>query len=176
MSRRTSILGILRRRRAGVGRFVLAWFALAAGSAGAAPCLAMTVSSASVEHHDTGMHHGDAGAGQHEHAAVHDHSASTAQPKSPLEPASPCVHGPLAATMAGHGSSESHSFCSATDDVSDGGKPSAPTTAFKLVLSVPIVELLPFDPGPSLAREQQRPCDADVTSIALNLRHCVFLI
>jgi hypothetical protein len=160
MSGRTSILGILRRRRAGLGRFVLAWFALAAASAGAAPCFAMTASSAPAAQHD---HH------------AHDHSAPQAQPESPAQP-SPCTHCPLAATMAGHTSTASHAFCSAADDASDGGKPSVPTTALKLVLSVPIVELLPFDPGPSLARDRQRPRDADVTSIALNLRHCVFLI
>ncbi len=174
MSGRTSILGILRRRRASVGRFVLVWFALAAASVGAAPCFAMMVSAGPAAHHDAAMHH----ASQPASAAHHhgdDHSAPTAQLESPAQPSS-CAHCPLAMAMAGHDSTASHSFCSAADDVSDAGKPSVPTTAFKLVLSVPIVELLPFDPGPSLARDRQRPRDADVTSIAINLRHCVFLI
>ena len=78
--------------------------------------------------------------------------------------------------MAGDGSTSSHVFCSAGDDVSDGGKPSTPAAAFKTILSAPIVELLPFDHGPSLARDKQRPRDAAATSIALNLRHCVLLI
>ena len=179
MSGRTSILGIFRRHRAGVGRAVLAWFALAAASVGAAPCFAMTVSSAAAAQHDAATDHGTAPASaehHHTHAAGHDQSPSTLHSDSPAQLPSPCAHCPLTAAMADHSSTASHSFCSAADDVSDGGKPSVPTTAFKLVLSVPIVELLPFDPKPSLVRERPRPPDADVISIALNLRHCVFLI
>jgi hypothetical protein len=149
---------------------VLAWFVLASASVGAAPCFAMTLSATPAEHHGGTVR--ATVAHDHSHAAAHDDSAPSEQPDRPT----PCKHCPLSVAMAGSGSTSSHAFCSAADDVSDGGKPSVPPIAFKTILSVPIVELLPFDQGPSLTREKQRQPDAATTSIALNLRHCVFLI
>jgi hypothetical protein len=197
MSGRTSVLSILRRRRAGVGRFVLAWFVLASASASAAPCFAMALSptpAAASTHHDNGAAHAVTGhdhahAVTHDQSAAHDYSAahdqSAAHDHSPRSepanqspshgPTSPCTHCPLSVAMVA-GSTNAHAFCSAADDVAESGKPSAPPLAFKAILSPPIVVLVPVECGPGLARGKQGQPNAAATSVRLNLRHCVFLI
>ena len=180
MSGRTSFIGTLRRRKASVGRVVLAGFVLASASFGAAPCFAMALSApVSAQHaapadHDHGALHATA-SHDRSHAPAHDRPAGPSE-QHEHQPATPCAHCPLSIAMAGAGSTGSHAFCSAVDDVSDGGKPSPPPAASKTVLSLPIIELLPFDHGPSRALDKRRPRDAAAPSIALNLRHCVFLI
>jgi hypothetical protein len=78
--------------------------------------------------------------------------------------------------MSENGSSSSHAFCSASDDASDGAKPSWSLPAFKHVLSTALVELLPLESRHSFSSALQSPTDAVCPSVALNLRHCVFLI
>ena len=200
MSQRTSVLGILRRRRAGVGRFVLAWFVLASASASAAPCFAMALSStpaasaAASTHHDNGAAHAMTGhdhahAVTHDHSAAHDHSpahvhsaahdhsprSEPANPSPSHGPTSPCMHCPLSVAMVA-GSTNSHAFCSAADDVAESGKSSAPPLAFKAILSPLIVVLVPVECGPGLPGGKQVQSNAAATSVRLNLRHCVFLI
>jgi hypothetical protein len=178
MTGRTSFIGTLRRRKASVGRVVLAWFVLATASFGAAPCFAMAVSGPASAEHATSAdrdHTGSHATASHDRMHAHDHSAGASE-QHDQQPSTPCAHCPLSIAMAGAGSTSSHAFCSAVDDVSDAGKPGATPVALKTVLSLPIIELLPFDHGPSRARDKQRPRDAAAPSIALNLRHCVLLI
>jgi hypothetical protein len=114
----------------------------------------------------------------HSHAPAYDgHPVPSRQHDTAHQPSVvPCTHCPLSAAMAGGGSTGLHALCSVADDVSDGGKPSAPPIPFKTTLAAPIVELLPFDHGPGLGRDRQRPSDAVASSSAPNLRHCVLLI
>jgi hypothetical protein len=180
MGWRTNLLGILRRRRAGVGRFVLAWFVLASASAPAAPCFAMALAAtpaayaAATTHHDRASPHAAAGH-ENSHSTAHHHPVASEQPDPPRDPPSPCTHCPLSLAMAG-GWASSHALCSAADDVAEGGKPSAQPIAFKTILSAPIIVLVPVDPGPRFIRGKQLPSDCAATSLRLNLRHCVFLI
>ena len=166
---------VLRRRRADLGRFVLLLFALASASAGAAPCLAMASGAPTA-------HHSDAHIASLAAEPVHDHSHAVHQEHS-TPPADqtdgshgPCSHCPPSVAMDGAASSASHAFCSATDDVSDAAKPTWSPPAFKHVLATALIQLLPADSRPSLALAQQPPPEAAPPSVALNLRHCVFLI
>jgi hypothetical protein len=182
MSWRTNLFSILRRRRAGVGRFVLAWFALASASASAGPCFAMASTVAPGAYAAAPMHHDraspDMAAGHdHSHANAHDHHdpSATEQPLPSQDPPSPCTHCQLSFAMAG-GSASSHALCSAADNVAEGGKSSAQPIAFKTIPPAPIVVLVPVDPRPTLIRGKLRPPDCAAASLRLNLRHCVFLI
>jgi hypothetical protein len=177
MARPTNTFRILRRHRAGLGRFVLVLFALAAASAGAAPCLAMALPNAA------GVHHGDAhvapmgtsaAAHDHSHAVEHDHSTPAADQEGGSH--GPCSHCPLSAGMTANASSGSHASCSVSDHASDGAKPGGSPPVFKHVLATALIELLPIEPRPRLAFAQQPPPEATSPSVALNLRHCVFLI
>ena len=167
---------VLRRRRADLGRFVLVLFALASASVGAAPCLAMASGAPSA-------HHSDAHTASVATEAVHDHSQAVHHENHSTPPANqtdgshgPCSHCPPSVAMNGAASSASHAFCSATDDGSDAAKPSWSPPAFKHVLSTALIQLLPAHSRPSLASAQQHPPEAAPPSVALNLRHCVFLI
>jgi hypothetical protein len=168
------MFAILRRRRAGLGTLVLAWFALASASFGAAPCLAMAQSGSPPAQHAaappsaTGHHHSP--------AMAHDHAATQATPDATPQPSNPCVHCPPSTAMAHDGTTSSHGLCAAADDAADGAKPTVPPVALKSLHAVPILEVLPFDHGPRLVLDQHRLLRAPATSIALNLRHCVFLI
>lgn len=166
---------VLRRRRADLGRFVLVLFALASASAGAAPCLAMASGASSAHHSDTHMAPLAAEAvHEHSHAVHQEHSTPPADQTDGSH--GPCSHCPPSVSMDGAASSASHAFCSATDDGSDAAKPSWSPPAFKHVLSTALSQLLPADSRPSLASAQQPPPEAAPPSVALNLRHCVFLI
>ncbi len=165
------LFSVLRRHKAGVGRLVLVWFALAAATASAAPCVAMSFASdAPAAHHD-GAH---ADANHHAHAVAHDHASHEA-PADP-SPASPCPHCPLAGAMAGSAVAGSHSLCAAGDDVADGGKAGVSVPSLKYVPAAVTVAPLPIDAGPSPASQHQRLRGAATSAIALNLRYCVFLI
>lgn len=168
---------VLRRRRADLGRFVLVLFALASASAGAAPCLAMTAQAApGTQHSDshTASMTADT-AQQHSHGMQlqHEHSMPSADESG--ESHGPCAHCPPSVSMDGIGSPAQHAFCSASDDVSDAGKPNWSPPAFKHVLSMALVQFVPVGSRPSLASRQPAP-QAAPPSVALNLRHCVFLI
>ena len=179
MTRPTNTFRILRRHRAGLGRFVLVLFALASASAGAAPCLAMAAPDATAAHHSdahvapmgTGT---SAAAHDHSHAVEPDHSTPAADQDGGSH--GPCSHCPPSVGMTANASSGSHALCSATDHASDGAKPGWSPPVFKDVLATALIELLPIEPRPPLAFAQLRPPEATSRSVALNLRHCVFLI
>ena len=178
MTRPTDTVRILRRHRAGLGRFVLVLFALAAASASAAPCTPMAVPTA------PGAHHSDArvapmgisaAAHDHSHAVEPDHSTSAAAEDGGSH--GPCSHCPLSVAMTANASSGSHALCSGNDHASDGAKPGGwSPPVFKHVLATALIELLPIEPRPRLAFAQQSRPEATSPSVALNLRHCVFLI
>jgi hypothetical protein len=172
----SNTFSVLRRRRAGLGRFVLVLFALASATAGAAPCLAMAVTDAAGAH-DSDAHMASMVAEKahdQSHAVEHRHSTPPADRDDGSH--GPCSHCPPSVSMAGAASSASHAFCSASDDASDAAKPSWSPPAFKHVLSTALIQLLPVDFLPSLASAPQPPPEAAPPSVALNLRHCVFLI
>jgi hypothetical protein len=175
MAKPTNTFRILRRHRAGLGRFVLILFALAAAGASAAPCLAMTVPNAPGAHHSDVAPVGTSPAAHdHSHAIDHDHSTPAADQEGGSH--GPCSHCPLSVAMTASASSGSHASCSASDHASDGAKPGWSPPVFKHVLATALIELLPIEPRPRLALAQQPPPAATSPSVALNLRHCVFLI
>lgn len=174
MIRRINILASLRRRRATLGRLVCLLFAFATITAGAAPCFAMAASPESVA--DPGVsHHEMAGHHDHSHAlaGAHDHTMSSGETDHGSKP---CPHCPLSSSMAGEGSLGSHALCSAGDDVADSGKTPVSVPVFKHLLSAPIVHLPAFHSHPSHAWTKQLAVAATGQVVALNLRHCVFLI
>jgi len=168
---RTNILGSLRRRRATLGRFVCLLFAFATVSAGAAPCFAMGVPSEAVGQQDvhshSSAHHDHAQSGTHEHTTSVDHGDHGP---------SPCPHCPLSIGMSDAASTSSHAYCAAGDDVADSGKASVSLPLFKHLLAVAVIQVDPVRSQPSSAWGKQLPVDASSPSVALNLRHCVFLI
>lgn len=177
MTRPTNTFRILRRHRAGLGRVVLVLFALVSASAGAAPCLAMAAPDATAAHHSD-AHVAPIGtsaaAHDHSHAVEPDHSTPAADQDGGSH--GPCSHCPPSVEMTATASSGSHALCSATDHASDGAKPGWSLLVFKHVLATALIELLPIEPRPRLAFAQQPPPEATSPSVALNLRHCVFLI
>ena len=78
--------------------------------------------------------------------------------------------------MAGAPSLGSHALCSAGDDVVDSAKTGVSVPVFKHLLTTPIVQFSVIHSHPSHARTKQIPVDATGPTVALNLRHCVFLI
>jgi hypothetical protein len=183
MRLRSNIFDVIRRRGTLVGRFVLAFFAFVSLTAGAAPCVGMALEAESAvpEEHperqheqqheqDHEQHHGAHVAGHHEHSGAHSTSIAE-RAQSPHH----CPHCPQ--PSSGHAATGMHAFCAAANDVSDVAQPGAlKIPPLKHVLATPLLEL----PPPSL----QRPSGAPVAmppvkpgeSIALNVRHCVFLI
>jgi len=172
MSRSTDILGRLRRRRATWGRSLLALFAFASFSAGAAPCFAMAASTAPLVQQHHAARPAGAPSHTHSHAAAHDHGAPLAEA---AHAPSPCPHCPLTVALAGSTPS-AHSFCSAADEVADGGNSVTTLPAFKHVPLAAVVEILPAAQNLSPSSPRQPPREVAAPSVALNLRHCVFLI
>jgi hypothetical protein len=184
MSHTATVLVRLRRHRARLGRFVLALFALASATASAGPCFSMAVAgdAAPAAHHDAAHAHEASTAHAHAHhqRADEDTSGASSQPASPQpassQSASHCPHCPLAASMPNHSAAESHALCSAVDDTSDFSQPSASALLLKHVVAGPLLEIPPanlFRP-PGIARSHRFTPDGP--SVALHLRHCVFLI
>jgi hypothetical protein len=172
MIRPLNILASLRRRRASIGRFILALFAFASVAIGAAPCLAMA-----VQMNVPIIHHGDVPSASHEHSHMGAHGDGGAMGEH-VSQHSPerCPHCPLSAGMPGHDSSGSHSSCSALDDVADYAQPSTSLPSVKYVLPAPVLEISAtrlFRPPDAAAARLRGPA---YSSVALNVRHCVFLI
>ena len=173
MHRHKSVLAELRRQRGRLGRFLVAWFAVASFTITGAPCFAMA--SANVDHgehaadthahghHDHAMAHGDSGP-----AVGHDHGSTQ---KGPAH----CPHCPLAAAMPNHAPSSDHSLCSAFDEGAD--QTSFTSLSFaKYVLLAPTFEAPPpsaFHPPP---RSSLRAISVQRSAVAVNLRNCVLLI
>jgi hypothetical protein len=181
MRRRNNFLADLRRRADGLGRFVVALFALASLTISGAPCFAMAsagggaIGSAAVAEapaDDHGGHgHGYGYAGGHggsSHAAGHPDD-------DPAQKPPPCPHCPLFGAMPGHAPSSTHSFCVALDEAPDQASPGPSSSLAKHVLSMPTYAPPPLIYHPPPTR-WQRPIDARGAAIALNLEHCVLLI
>jgi hypothetical protein len=168
---RSNILASLRRRRETLGRLLCLLFAFATISAGAAPCFAMGVSSKASAQQEAHAHP----SADHEHRQVanHDHTASIDHGDRAH---SPCPHCPLSTGMPKSGSTGSHAYCSATDDIADSGKAGVSAPAFKHLLSVAAIHVEPVRSQPSYGWSRQLPVNSAYPSVALNLRHCVFLI
>jgi hypothetical protein len=171
--RRNNIFAALRRRRESLGRFVAALFALASLTIAGAPCFAMTAQAAQTQvevaaHSSHELH-------SHQHADDRGDSHSMEHQASSEHVPEPCPHCPLGAAP-GHSGSDDHSFCSAFDEPSNQTSATWQPPAAKYVLLIATFESPPpltiqrrsTRPPPELARWQ--------SPIALNLRHCVFLI
>ena len=173
MHARESVLAVLRRQRARLGRFVVAWFAVASFTITGAPCFAMASAKADHGehaadthdhgHHDHAMAHGDSGP-----AVGHDHGPTQNGPAH-------CPHCPLAAAMPNHAPSSDHAFCSAFDE--GAGQTNFTALSFaKHVLLAPTFEAPPplvFRPPP---RSSPSVISVQRSAIAVNLRNCVLLI
>jgi hypothetical protein len=168
---RINILASLRRRRATLGRLFCLLFALATVSAGAAPCFAMGVPSQAIADQDAHAH----SSANHEHTQVvaHDHATSV---DAGDRAHSPCPHCPLSTGRSESVSTSSHAYCSATDDLADSGKTSPSLPPFKHLLSVALIDVDPVRSQPRYGWSRRLPVDSAFPSVALNLRHCVFLI
>jgi hypothetical protein len=178
VKRRTNILAVLRRQRDRLGRLLAVGFAVASFASAGAPCLAMASSSHGSSNHAAAQpiaHHEH---GAQAHSADHGHGGIIVQTAAP-EPqrAVHCPHCPLPDAIPGHVSpADGHSFCSAYDDVADQTSGGSPPSFVKHVLLIAAFEIPPplglHPPRSRTTRELARAR----TSIALNLRHCVFLI
>jgi hypothetical protein len=184
MIRRSHILETIRRRRARLGGFVLAFFAVASVAAGAAPCFSMgaAANAASPAHHASHSDSMPAGhampASDHDHSHAAAHDASTPTDGSPDSPSSPgdCPHCPLAASMPGHAAATTHSVCAAADDTSDFAQPGASSLLPKYAAPALMYELPPLRPDRPPGSRTSRVLVPSSSSVPLNLRHCVFLI
>lgn len=193
MKRHTNILSRFRPRRSRVGRAILALFVAASLTAGASPCPAMNAPSAAANGDPVAVPHEHTGATGHEHAhgaAMHDGHDGTppsalaahlhARPMSPADasaahhPPGHCPHCPQSSLLT-HSTDGSHRFC-AVDDATSNTHSGASLT--------PLPHALPFELAaefsiPSLLRPPDIPFARVVRApsrVALNLRHCVFLI
>jgi hypothetical protein len=180
MHRRKSILAALRKQRDSVGRCVVVLFAFASLALSGGPCLPMATAStappAAEEALAHGLHH--LSASDHsiepDHAVAHGHAAASPAKAQHSAPAH-CPHCPLTAAMAGHAPSSAHSFCSAVDGVADQTAASSLPTFAKVVLAGATFEIpLPSSWRPPPIRFI--PAVSPPTTVALNVRHCVFLI
>ena len=170
MNRRTSVLAVLRRQRARLGRFVVACFALASFTITGAPCFAMATAKADAGEHVAHSHgHGDHGHAMHQGdngpAMQHDHRSGAPH----------CPHCPLSAAMPNHSPSSDHSFCSAYDERADQTCFSPPSLAKHVLLAPTLETPLPliFHPPP---RSSAHTTGIQHSAVALNLRNCVLLI
>jgi hypothetical protein len=133
----------------------------------------MATSAAPTEHHAGAHAAATANAHAHEHSAMHG-THGQAEPAAPRDPLTrPCAHCPLSAVMFGE--TGSHSACSVGDDASDA-KPAVAVPSFKHAQFIASFDPPLLDPEPSPAWTRQCRVDAAAPSVALNLRHCVFLI
>jgi hypothetical protein len=111
----------------------------------------------------------------HGHETSHGDDSPGSHEQSPQPFPEYCPHCHTAQAMPNHASSSAHAFCSAFNDVSDQSSSSVPTFA-KHIFLVAAFETLPplaFHPPP---RHITRKIDPTRGAVALNLRHCVFLI
>ena len=201
---RTNILASLRRRRAGLGRLVLAWFAAGSFTASASPCLAMAVSAvqarpAPVAEQDAAPRHAHAHGGHatvapagatfvsqhHSHSGSHadaqHQAADAASQNSTTDPSrhasGHCPHCPVPASGSAHPAKGAHAFCSTLDDGSGNGPSSAQQPSSLKYVSIQA----PYElaPPPLLRAHESRPVRTDRRvhrTVALNVRNCVFLI
>jgi hypothetical protein len=140
--------------------------------------------------HDHGAHaapHGGVGPAAVESSGPHDHSQGAA-PARPTQTASEsagsdaahhpsghCPHCPVSAPGPAHAPAGAHAFCSPLDDGSGPSSTQHPTLAKHVVASAHQA----IAPPPLSRSRVTRLAQADASTrctVALNLRHCVFLI
>lgn len=164
MNRRANILARLRRWKTGAGRYVVASFVAAYLSAGAAPCAAAAATQATAD--AAGAAH-ELGANAHEHHTVHDDGADDA----------PRGHCPHCLTDAGALPMQAadHSSCLALEELTNVAAPQAKDAPPSLA---PPLGPAAFTLPPPLASPAAPPSlrAAAIPHVALNVRHCVFLI
>jgi hypothetical protein len=182
MNARANILARLRRWKTGVGRPVVASFAVAYLAAGVAPCVAASSQAAidsagavleiAASSHDGNavQEHGAAPAAPH-----HGHDAHAGGPRAGHDadddrPREHCPHHLGGAAQAHH----DHSSCSVVEDLSNVAASQQKETSQPPVALVPVAfALLP----PLASPAAPPPLRAvEVPPVPLNVRHCVFLI
>jgi hypothetical protein len=171
-SRRGNLFSALRRQRARLGRFPVALFALMSMLLPGAPCFGMVVAGATSELAAASDAHASHDAHDHEHANV-DETNAVGQQSSDEHSSGHCPHCPLTGAIA-HTPSGAHSFCSADDAVATEPSPSPPIA--KHVAVATAFETMPhvaLHPPPRYMARQIAPTRS---AVALNVRHCVFLI
>lgn len=196
MNRRVNILANLRRRSVRLGRAMLALFVAASITASASPCLAMGSAAQAADEAQTALaaHVAHASHAAHDHTTAHgalfshahaatDHVASDGSAAHPAAHDSGsvhshghCPHCPASAAASGEAAAGAHAFCSASDGLSDSGQSSAPRLLLDHLALLAHFELPPaplLRPASAAISHAVRPAYA---SVALNLRHCVFLI
>jgi hypothetical protein len=182
MKGRANILAKLRRRRAGLGSLVLALFTTTNLIASATPCLAMTLTALQAPDGSTTTHDSSGSAPHQRHAHAHAAPNAAHDPaghgptRADTHPLSEhCPHCPLSASMTAH-SGGTHQSCTVLDGVSAKAPLSASQLPLKYALATTDLEISP----PSLLRPPDTPLAHAVpraySHVALNVRHCVFLI
>jgi hypothetical protein len=169
MSSRSSVLVRLRRSRAGAARYVAALFAVAYLAAGVAPCVAaasLPAADGAAQGHAHHAHeHADSAAGSH-------HGHEDGVPSQHDGNGENCPHCPLDGGAArGHGD---HSTCAALEDLTNV----APQAKVAPPALAPPLSPAAFTLPPPLASPPANPPwrSARLSSVPLNVRHCVFLI
>ena len=177
-----SLLQRLRKSKATVVRIVAPLLAVVWFGASASTCVAMVIAAPPVESAGVAAAHAGADAEhgeQHQTAVSHDqHHGSQAADEDHDRPSSShgaCPHCPGATGAAHDGTATMHVVCSAVSAFADGATAAtvlkldlkyAPTASVMVAAPVP-------GPAPSAILRAPPPPRC---SVALNLRHCVFLI
>jgi len=164
MNDRVNILVRLRRWKRGAARYVIGSFAVAYLSAGVAPC-AMAATRATHDMHATSLEHVGVA---HEH---HAHGVGVAHEGAPA----PADHGRAHCPHCPPGTNGDDAACFALEGLSnvaashakDAPQPVTPALV-AAVFTLPPVPAPPWPPPPLRV--------ARVTSVPLNVRHCIFLI
>jgi hypothetical protein len=173
--RRNSVLAALRRQRDRLGRFVVALFAVASMTITGAPCFAMAVELATPQVDEAAQSNRSHDAHAHEHAVDHGDHGSVDQDNHAQRSPAHCPHCPMS-TTPGHAMPSAHSFCSAFDDFSDQASVGSQPPLVKHVLLIATYEpqrTLILRPPPTPLTRVTMP---NHSAVALNVRHCVFLI
>lgn len=165
MNDRANILVRLRRWRRGAARYVIGVFAVAYLSAGVAPC-AMAATRATHDMHVT----------SHEHLGVaHEHHAHGVGVATHESVPAPADHGSEHCPHCPPGTHGDDTACFALEGLTnvaashakDASQPVTPALV-AAVFTLPPVPAAPWPPPPLRV--------ARVTSVPLNVRHCIFLI
>lgn len=150
-------------------------------SAAASACPRMAVDShdhaataaVPAEHHSAGHDHAQAPHGLHGHSADGASHASTGPERSHRG----CPHCPAPADGSFPDASATHVVCALLDDVSDAGAQSSvyPSQLEQLAPAAQPIYVSPLESRSFILRSRSTTAPI-YRSVALNLRHCVFLI
>ena len=173
-----NVFARLRRRKRAIANILLPLLATVWVGASASPCLGMAtdlVSGLSADAgpmHDHSETHGHAADGVHNsHALAHEHGGSSQSHGT-------CPHCP--GSLGGSTNSQStgaHIACSVLDDVSDSAGHTS-VQKWDLKYSLPVLQpaFLSIAAPRRGAHDTWQAAPPPSSPIALNLRHCVFLI